>query len=218
MKKETMLGKILVMISGLPLERVLYDLCEKLSSDAGREWLAELKRFLRKEPCWMIGKIKKFLEFSDETFVIPACDGSKGLADGSCTVWTDLGLADERGFPADKIIVKTGRLIECGSFLQIFGSLLGVSTGEMKAEEFIEKYYVGLKNIFRMTPHQVKIFIDVNQDWIESEKTAVFIPYKSNEFFFVAYGYFDSVWFKVRVVRLENNDILHAEGRHRFVV
>ncbi len=51
---ETMLGKIvlkLVALSGEVLGAV-FDLLEKLGGSNGGEWLAMLKRFLRKEACW----------------------------------------------------------------------------------------------------------------------------------------------------------------------
>jgi len=49
-----MLGALMRKIVDLSLEmlKVIYDLVEKLSGEAGQEWLAELKKFLRKENCW----------------------------------------------------------------------------------------------------------------------------------------------------------------------
>jgi len=52
---ENILGRLLKLIADLPSEVlvVLCDLAEKLSGKSWREWLAELKKFLRKEPCWI---------------------------------------------------------------------------------------------------------------------------------------------------------------------
>lgn len=51
---KDMLGALMRKIVDLSLEmlKVIYDLVEKLSGEAGQEWLAELKKFLRKENCW----------------------------------------------------------------------------------------------------------------------------------------------------------------------
>jgi hypothetical protein len=70
--REAVLGKIVNLIAGMPIEflsvfvnlldkitrmpleflGVLFDLCEKLCSKDDLSWLENLKRFLRKEPCW----------------------------------------------------------------------------------------------------------------------------------------------------------------------
>jgi hypothetical protein len=53
-KKETMLGRILVILVTVPAEMLgaLVDLIEKLVSKEGREWFAAFKKFLRKEEVW----------------------------------------------------------------------------------------------------------------------------------------------------------------------
>ncbi|PIT93875.1 hypothetical protein COU00_01985 [Candidatus Falkowbacteria bacterium CG10_big_fil_rev_8_21_14_0_10_43_11] len=52
--KKDMLGTVVRKIVGIPLIMlgVICDLVEKLAGEAGQEWLAELKKFLRKEQCW----------------------------------------------------------------------------------------------------------------------------------------------------------------------
>ena len=55
MSKDDMLGKLIKLIIGLPVEVIgtLYDLAEKLGGKKeGKIWLAALKRFLRKENPW----------------------------------------------------------------------------------------------------------------------------------------------------------------------
>lgn len=225
MEKETMLGKVVVTISGLPLEvlRVLYDLLEKLISAAGREWLAELKRFLRKEPCW---KIKKHLNFSGKTFTIPACDGSKGLVDVKEVVFDifDLGIenqnADERGRPTGQISVEVGDLVERGKFVKIFGSLIGASPDNMEINEFVVKFHDKLEKIFQLTPHQVNIFIKNNKKWIRSASKDrwVFIPYKSNGEFFIASAANHDGRFRVCVNRLEYDYVWYAMPCRHFIV
>jgi len=72
-KKETMLGRILGKIVGLPLEvlKVFYDLVEKLAGENWQEWLTELKKFLRKEKCWTGVVAETLLGFVD-TVAVPA--------------------------------------------------------------------------------------------------------------------------------------------------
>ena len=52
---ESMLGNIIDRIRKLPTDWLgtIADLLEKLGSDTGPTWLSELRKFLRKEPCWV---------------------------------------------------------------------------------------------------------------------------------------------------------------------
>lgn len=50
---------------------VICDLVEKLAGEAGREWLAELKKFLRKEKCWAGVVVETLLELVG-TVIVPA--------------------------------------------------------------------------------------------------------------------------------------------------
>lgn len=52
--QDSILGKILVALVTLTDEVLgtLVDLCEKLTSNTGGHWWNEIKKFLRKEPCW----------------------------------------------------------------------------------------------------------------------------------------------------------------------
>ena len=54
MERDTMLGKLIGWINGLPTRkiRVLYDLVEKLCGKDGKAWFIEIKRCLRKEKSW----------------------------------------------------------------------------------------------------------------------------------------------------------------------
>ena len=52
---ESMLGRLIKTVADFSQEKlgILCDLAEKLSGESWREWLAELKKFLRKEQCWV---------------------------------------------------------------------------------------------------------------------------------------------------------------------
>lgn len=62
--KKDMLSDLVKKIANLSAEfiNVVYDLVEKLSGEAGREWLAELNKFLRKEKCWINAVANTLLE------------------------------------------------------------------------------------------------------------------------------------------------------------
>lgn len=54
--KMEMLGKVVVVLTSSVMDlNTIYDLLEKLDNADWRDWLAELKKFLRKEPCWELG-------------------------------------------------------------------------------------------------------------------------------------------------------------------
>jgi hypothetical protein len=64
--EKDMLREVVRRIVDLPLEFLgaIYDLLGKLLSEAGQEWLAELKKFLRKESCWTGSNQSKKTRFS----------------------------------------------------------------------------------------------------------------------------------------------------------
>ena len=67
--EKDMLGLVVKKLVELSLNilGIIYDLLEKLTGEAGQEWLAELKKFLRKEKCWT----DTLLEFIG-TVIVPA--------------------------------------------------------------------------------------------------------------------------------------------------
>ncbi|MCL5004520.1 MAG: hypothetical protein M1170_01070 [Patescibacteria group bacterium] len=70
---KDMLGAVLRKLLEIPTEMlgVIYDFLEKLSGSEKGEWLAEFKKFLRKEKCWMGIITETILEFIG-TITIPA--------------------------------------------------------------------------------------------------------------------------------------------------
>lgn len=71
-----MLGKIVNLLATIP-DRigVILDLTEKLASNAGAEWYENLRKFLRKEPCWVTSTAQVAVEIA-RTLII---DSSKGF-------------------------------------------------------------------------------------------------------------------------------------------
>ena len=82
---KDMLGALIRKIVDLPLEMlgVICDLVEKLSGEAGQKWFAELKKFLRKENCWIDVVVETILNLisGNESLILGAVDGTETLAD-----------------------------------------------------------------------------------------------------------------------------------------
>ncbi len=58
--KEEMLGKVVKLLTSSVMDlNTIYDLLDKLNNADWRAWLAELKKFLRKEPCWVKEEVPK---------------------------------------------------------------------------------------------------------------------------------------------------------------
>lgn len=73
MTKEEILGRLLKKVTDFSPEKlgVLYDLVEKLSESSWLEWLAELKKFLRKKQCWRFKVLKLVSNFMEEFTIGP---------------------------------------------------------------------------------------------------------------------------------------------------
>ena len=209
MEKETMLGKILVKIAGFPLAmlRVLYDLVEKLAGEASQEWLAELKKFLRKEKCCTDVVAEVFLKLisGDETIVLDAVDGKEVLAnakdifayiDSNFNNWG----AEKPGQPTGKTPVKIYEMAKDANFSQMFGSL---SADARK---------------LCLTQAQIKGFVKKYRNWLRADGYATFFLFESNGQFFVADVDVCSVGLYVLVHEFEDGHVWNADYRHRVVV
>ncbi len=69
---KDMLGMLVRRVVDLPIGMlgVICDLVEKLAGEAGQQWLAELKKFLRKEKCWTGSVADALLEFVGTVVVV----------------------------------------------------------------------------------------------------------------------------------------------------
>ena len=74
--EKDMLGTLIRRIVDLPIEvlRVLDDLVGKLLNENGQQWLSELKKFLRKEECW----IPRWTEREGVIYFSVTSDGTTG--------------------------------------------------------------------------------------------------------------------------------------------
>ncbi len=126
---KDMLGVLIRKIVDLPLEMlgVLCDLNEKLSGEAGQEWLAELKKFLRKENCWTGVVTKPILRLisGDYSLTVDAVGGTENLANAKDVFTGDIDPefkkdADEIGNPTAETPVGVHEMIRgCDFFANV---------------------------------------------------------------------------------------------------
>jgi hypothetical protein len=175
---KDMLSVLIRKIVDLPLEMlgVLCDLSKELSGEAGQEWLAELKNFLRKENCWtgIVAKPILRLISGDYPLTIDAVDGTEILADakdvfvgGIDPDFKNWG-ADEIGNPTAETPIDVHEMTKDATFSQMFGEL---NTDVRK---------------LCFTQAQIKNFVKKYRDWLRADGYATFFLLKSKGNFFVA--------------------------------
>lgn len=207
---KDMLGALIRKIVDLPLEmlKVIYDLVEKLSGEAGQEWLTELKKFLRKENCWT-GIVKDtFLRLisSGENLTIDAVDGRETLANAEDTfAYIDSNFknwdADVKGPATEEIFVNVQEMEKDATFSQMFGEL-NADVGKLC-----------------LTQHQIKNFVKKHRKWLRTDGYATFFLFKSNGNFSVAFAHFRSgVRLGVSVLQFGDLSVWDAGYRARVVV
>ena len=209
---KDMLGTLVRRIVTLPLEMLgtISDLIEKLSSEAGQQWLAELKRFLRKENCWTgVSAIKDVylkLISGDQVLVIDACDGTNVLADAKDVfAYTDPDLknwkADQEGSASSETFVEVYEMEKKdGTFLQMFGSL----------SSDLQKLC--------LTQDQIIGFVKKHRQWLRTDGYGTFFLFMSNEQHFVAFVRFSDGRLDVRVRRFGYSYVWRADSHRRVVV
>ncbi|MFH1820540.1 MAG: hypothetical protein ABH805_01350 [Candidatus Nealsonbacteria bacterium] len=206
---KDMLGVLIRKIVDLSLGtlNVIYDLVEKLSGEAGQEWFAELKKFLRKENCWT-GVINKFLKLisGDEILSLDAVDGTETLANAKDVFnYIDSDLknwgVDEEGPSTEKTIVDVYEMVKDATFSQMFGEL-----------------NVDMRKLC-LTQHQIKKFVEKHRKWLRTDGYGTFFLFESKGNFFVAFTFVTSFGeLGVRVNQFEYSDVWCAELRPRVVV
>ncbi len=208
--KKDMLGPVVRRLADLPKEMMgtIYDLIEKLAGGAGQDWLAELKKFLRRERCWagiMVGHLLRLIS-GGEYLVVDSVDGSELLADIRCvdvdSNFRKLGLDQPgRSTPATRVHVY-----EMATYNASFSSMFGSLNSNMEK--------------LCLTQHQIKNFRAKYPGWFEEYGSAVFFLLKSYGQFFVIE--LDSRWdgkLVNNVYRLENSGYSwDSARRHRLVV
>jgi len=210
MERETMLGKIVVKINGLALDilRPLYDLTEKLLGKDHKEWLAELKKFIRKQQCWTDVVIEPILKLisSDVSLAIGACDGKEVIAKARKTFPAGIDSdfrnwkADEPGRQTPDTPVDVYEMVRDATFSQMFGSLCA--------------------DVSRLcfTQNQIVGFVEKYPEWLQADGYGTFFLFKSHDHIFVASVHVLSVGLSVNVRRFGSARVWFAGRRHRVVV
>ena len=152
------------------------DFFEKLSGPDGTNWLAEFKKFLRKEPCWVAhAKSSIFRLISGgKKIVIRATSGSKTIAQakdiftwGIDSDFVNWGL-DVLGEAKPETPVEVHEMVEDGDFETIYDSL-GRNLDDLCFEQ-----------------EQIVIFVQDHKGWLRKDGCATFFLFKKNNEFFVA--------------------------------
>lgn len=190
---------------------VIHDLFTKLMNDPDGTWFTELKKFLRKEPCWVGETIQKGNEFlhslsAGQQVIIGATDGTENLADANdvfSSIDSDLknwGL-NVKGKETTGTPVEVLEMVKNGNFQQIFGS-----------------FGRDLDSLC-LTQHQIKRFVKDQKTWLRTDRYTTFFLFKENGEYFVARVYLSSGGVcGVYVSRLSCGDVWGAVVRRRFVV
>lgn len=189
---------------------VLVDLLEKLVGDNWEEWLMEIKKFLRKEPCWVkgatrVGNSAIRLLSGNETITIASCDGTQTLAQARKTFpgWIDDDFKnwnlDKQGMATEETTVQVHEPVRNATFAQMFGSL----------GNDLDKLC--------LTQHQIKAFCEKYSNWLCTDNYTTFFLLKVEDQFFVARVNVSSDGLCVYVYRLEHGCVWRA-GRHYRVM
>ncbi|MDR3559229.1 MAG: hypothetical protein P4L62_01740 [Candidatus Pacebacteria bacterium] len=207
---KDMLGTLVRKIVDLPLDviRVLCDLVEKLSGEAGQQWLAELKNFLRKENCWTGVVVETILRLISigESLVLDAADGKEILAkakdvfayiDPDFKNWG----ADEPGSATGEMPVAVYEMTQDGTFAHIFGSLNA--------------------DVYKLcfTQAQIKAFVKKHRRWLRTDGYGTFFLFRSHGEVFVAdVNFISGASLRVHVYRFGYDYVWNVAYRPRVVV
>ena len=193
-----MLGVALSEVRGL-----LGDLLEKLSGEGWEVWLAELKLFLRKEPCWVVVKTNPYFKVLAIS-TLKATTGERTLAQAInvFTGYLDSGFVkwrtDVDGQPTEEALFEVLELVKDGKFEQVFSWSL---------DELC------------WSQDQIITFVEEHGDLLHPKGYATFFLFKvSNEFFIANANRGDDGQLRVDVYRLSHGYVWFTELRYRFVV
>lgn len=210
------LGKIVSILTNLPDEMSggLLDLVEKLASKNGKVWYDELMKFLRREPCWAIGRNPYLRKIADGT--LRPTDGKRTIAgakkmfpgglDGDYSRWG----TDVPGKPSLEMPFEVYELVKDGKFAQIFDAF-GAPLDSLCWEQ-----------------DKILTFVEDHPELLHPEGYGTFFLFKvkfdentknEREEFFVADVYRnDDGLLRAYVHRLSYGNVWIAEYRYRFVV
>lgn len=187
---------------------VTYDILDKLI-DNPNIWIPKLKRFARKEPCWVETEsaVCYLKLISNGTKIeIGATDGQDTIAQAKDTFpgYIDSDFlnyeTDVKDQPTKETPVQVMELITNSNFLQIFGGF-----GE---------------NLDRLCLSQSQIisFVKNYKKWLRMDGYGTFFLFKVKNEFFVACVLWYEDRFRVFMYRLSSADVWLAGSQHRIVI
>ncbi|MHB1316866.1 MAG: hypothetical protein ACYCZW_03375 [Minisyncoccota bacterium] len=206
---DTMLNQALEGFLGL-----LRQLMTNLLGPNGSEWGEELKKFLRKEPCWVVDELEKLVSGVSclklislgEKILIPATTGKRTIAKAKAVFpgyidgdFVNYG-CDIEGASAPETQTDVYELVEDGNYRKIFGSF-GVNL-----------------DLLCLTQDQIITWVENNRHWLRTDGYGTFFLFKENGEFFVAHVSFDGAGaLEVYVSQLSDGLVWYAFSRHRIV-
>jgi len=210
MSAKDMLGAVVRKIVELPAEMLgaILDLSEKLLSEAGHEWLAEFKKFLRKEQSWtgvVAESILKLISGS-ENLIIEKLDGQKYIGRAK-EVFKSYIDSDFNGWGLNEAGEATGE-----TSAQVY---------ELTADAIFAKMFTSLTGDLDklcLSQNQIIRFCEKHPNWLRQEGYATFFLFKMNGEYFVAYVRVLGDGLFVDVRRFARDRVWDAEYRHRLVV
>lgn len=154
------------------------DLFEKLTSYNLKEWFREIKKFVRKEPCWIkkTGACLKLVS-GREILTIPACSGDRMLREIKGTLNSCNGSVFDCYQPegnsraTNEISVEVYELTESVTLARMFTSL----SFNLEA--------------LSLTENQIVIFTEKYLNWLQFDVMTTLFLFKNGSNFFVANVY-----------------------------
>lgn len=185
---------------------LLKQLLTNLLGPNGKEWGDEFKKFLRKETCWVPGKLNPYMNHV-VSGNLKATDGRRtivgarkmfpGYFDSDYVNWG----TDVPGQPTEETPFEVLELVKNGKFAQIFGAF-GRPLDELC-----------------LSQDKILEFVENHSDKLHPKGWATFFLFKVGDEFFVAnVRRIDDGQLEASVARLSDDFVWNAEYRSRFVV
>ncbi|MFH1608977.1 MAG: hypothetical protein ABH951_03120 [Patescibacteria group bacterium] len=202
------MSKKLNEITGYKVAGLTIDLMSKLRD--GVIDVEELERFVTLSP----KERKKFFGEKEESILklistgenlkLDACDGKKTIYDSKDVfAWKDDDFKNWKvnttGPATAEISADIYEMAKDATFAEMFSSL-------------------GDLHKLCLTQSQILNFIAKHKNWLRTEGYGTFFLFKANGNFFVASVNVNSDGLSVHVIRLEDDIVWNAEGRHRIVI
>lgn len=183
--------------------RLRHQLDKNLIGVNGPEWVAELKKFLRKEVCWAKNKPHDGLTLLSEgkSLFIDACDGGFVLTQTK----TSRPETDIVEVPFDKRRIKTEK-----TFVEVY---------EITSDADFKKMFTSVSprlGILHFTQDQIIKFLEKYPDWLCSSGANLFL-FEAFDKFFIAVVRMEEDGMSVVFREFGDEDVWAARCKHRLI-